>query len=163
MNKSLSSIFCRSLLLALLALSGVAAAAQESNDDISGIWKITAIIGGGITSLTDAEANKLIGKPVLINAERFEFNGAACLHPKYKRSKKDTSTYFDSVEGYVGADVSDIPFPNPVTEIETGSLPGCYLLYPIRDDDLMIAIEGTFFEAVRVGKVPSESGQARKK
>jgi len=69
MSKFLNSIFCRSLLLALLALSGVAASAQASNNDIYGVWKIKAIIGGGITSLTDAEANKLIGKPVLISPE----------------------------------------------------------------------------------------------
>jgi hypothetical protein len=155
MTRLLISVFCRSLLPALLALSGTAASAQESNDDIYGVWKITATVGSGIEDLTLDEANKLIGKPVLISPERFEFNGNVCLHPDYNRSEVDPSTYFDSVEGYVGKDVSDIPFPSPVTEIDTG-FPHCNLLFLIRDDDLVIAVGASFFEAVRTEKFTIE-------
>lgn len=136
-------IISRALLLA--ALSASAAHAQDTNADIYGKWKITAILGGGIGSLSARQERKLIGKPLLISAERFEFNGQTCMHPKYARSReKDPFMYFDREWR---ADVSDIPFPDPVTVIET---PGCDFLFPIRKDHLMIAESGTFFEAVRV-------------
>jgi len=73
-----------------------------------------------------------------------------CIHPDYQRSKENPATYFDR-EWHT--DVSDVPFPNPVTIIETT---GCDYLYPIRKGHLMIAEDGGFFEAVRVGKVPSK-------
>jgi hypothetical protein len=141
--------------LAALALSSTRAHAQDANADIYGKWKITAILGGGIGSLSARQERKLIGKPLLISPERFEFNGETCINPRYERSQEDPSTYFDREWR---TDVSDIPFPNPVTIIETG----CNFLYPIRKDHLMIAESGTFFEAVRVRSVPSKGTAIRK-
>lgn len=117
--------------------------AQDANADIYGNWKITAVLGGGIGSLSTRQERKLIGKPLVISAERFEFNGGKCVNPQYERTQEDPATYFDREWR---ADVSDIPFPNPVTIIKTR---GCDYVFPIRDDRLMIAEKGTFFEAVR--------------
>jgi hypothetical protein len=143
---------CRLLILAFLALTAIHSQAQDTNDDIYGKWKITAILGGGIGSLSGAEARKLIGKPLLVSPERFEFNGETCMNPNYQRSKEDPATYFDREWR---TDVSDIPFPSPVTIIETD----CDFLYPIREGHLMIAEGGVFFEAVRIQKLPSQSPQ----
>jgi hypothetical protein len=150
MKNTLNSIISPLLLLATLALPGVDARAQDPNADIYGRWKIKALIGGGIGSLSDRQARRLIGKPLIISAERYEFNGRVCMHPDYQRSKENPDTYFDREWR---TDVSDIPFPNPVTIIETT---GCDYLYPIRKDHLMIAEDGGFFEAVRVGRAQTK-------
>lgn len=157
MTRQLTSMIGRLLVLSALALPGLHAHAQNRNADIYGRWKIKALIGGGIGSLSERQAEQLIGKPLLVSADRYEFNGRVCTHPDYQRSQENPATYFDR-EWHT--DVSDIPFPNPVTIIETT---GCDYLYPIRKDHLMIAERGGFFEAVRVGKVPSKSGPAHEK
>lgn len=135
-------------LLGLLCCATVVAFAQDPNADIYGNWKIKAVIGmGAETSMNNRQIQRIIGKPLLISAEKFKFNGRTCLHPNYQRSREETVQHFDWAWR---TDVSNIPFPNPVTIIDTG----CDYLYPIRKDHLMIAEENVFFEAVRVGKLP---------
>lgn len=130
--------------LVLITLLAPAAHAQDANADVYGKWKITAILGGGIGSLSARQERKLIGKPLLISAKGFEFNGRKCVNPAYERRQEDPATYFDREWR---TDVSDIPFPKPVTIIKTR---GCDDVFPIKKDRLMIAEKGTFFEAVRV-------------
>ena len=148
MRRILMQIASRPLLLGVLALPGVRAYAQDPNADIYGKWRIKALIGGGIGSLSDHQARQLIGKLLIISAEKFAFNGHTCTHPNYQRSREDPTVYFDRKWH---TDVSDIPFPNPVTIIETA---GCDYVYPIRKNSLMIAEGGGFFEAVRVKTAP---------
>lgn len=134
------------LLQLLCLLGGVpgAAFAQDPNADIYGTWKIKAVIGmGAETSMNNRQIQQTIGKLLLINAEKFEFNGRTCRNPNYQRSREETVHHFDWAWR---TDVSNIPFPNPVTIIDTG----CDYLYPIRKNHLMIAEENVFFEAVRV-------------
>lgn len=149
-------IAARFLLLTVLALASVGAQAQDPNADIYGKWKIKALIGGGaVSSRSQSQVEKIIGKHALISAERFEFNGRTCMHPNYQRSKEETVSHFDRDWR---TDVRDIPFPNPVTIIETG----CDFLYPIRNDHLMIADDGDFFEAVRVESTPKKVTRHRR-
>jgi hypothetical protein len=144
-------VLARFLLLTALALASVGVHAQDPNADIYGKWKIKALIGGGaVSSRSQRQVEKIIGKFAIISAERFEFNGKTCMYPNYQRSKEETVSHFDRDWR---TDVSDIPFPNPVTIIETGFV----FLYPIRKDHLMIAEDGDFFEAVRVKKVRNVS------
>lgn len=157
MKNTFNSIMGSFLLLTATALPGTHAHAQESNADIYGTWKIKALIGGGIGSLTDRQARHLIGKPLIINAERYEFNGEVCLHPNYVRTKDNPDTYFDREWR---TDASDIPFPNPMTIIETE---GCDFLYLIRKDHLMIAESGGFFEAVRVKDRPRKAASVSRR
>lgn len=156
MSRALRSFVTHLALLSFLVSTGMGASAQDVNADIYGKWKITALIGGGIGSLTERQARRLIGKYVTISAERFEFNGHACLSPNYQRRQEDPSIFFDR-EWHT--DVSDIPFPNPVTIIETKD---CDDLYLIRKDHLMIAEDSGFFEAVRIGKAPVASKSSGK-
>src|SRR4051812_19944377 len=156
MNRPFTHIVSRLLLLPVLAFAGVSSHAQHPNADIYGKWKIKALIGGGIGTLSDHQARQLIGKTFVISAERFEFNGQACAYPRYQRNKENPKKYFDREWR---TDVSGIPFPNPVTIIETG----CDPLYPIRKDHLMIAERGGFFEAVRIAKAPGTHTSPRRK
>ena len=133
-----------------LAFVAAGAHAQEANADIYGKWRIKAMIGGGaFGSLSQRQVERLIGKMAIVSAERFEFNGRTCIYPNYERSKEETVSHFDL--GW-RTDVSDIPFPNPLTILDTD----CDTLYPIRKDHLMIAEGGVFFEAERV---KSDSGR----
>lgn len=153
MNPSLLGAASRLVLAVVLAAANVHALANETNADIYGVWKIKALIGGGIGSLNDRQARKLIGKPVLISPEKFAFNGRVCKSPAYERTMEDTVTYFDREWR---TNVTDIPFPDEVTIIET---PGCDFMFPIRPDHLMIAEDGGFFEAVRVKKLATSRTQ----
>lgn len=144
----------RFMLFTAFAFASTGLHAQDANADIYGKWKIKAMIGGGaVGSLSQRQVDRLIGKFAIISAERFEFNGRTCMYPKYERTEEETVSHFD--QGW-RTDVSDIPFPNPVTIIDTD----CDTLYPIRKDHLMIAEGGVFFEAVRV---KSESGHRTSK
>jgi hypothetical protein len=136
--------FNKLLLTALLIASPLVWAQSDPNADIYGKWKIKEMIGGGAASaMTQQDIDKLIGKYVIISSRRFTFNGRSCVNPAYKRTKEETVHFFDWAWQ---TDVRDIPFPNPVTVIETG----CNTLFPIRKDHLMIAEENVFLEAVRV-------------
>lgn len=138
------TLTCKFLLATLALTSSVALAQSDPNSDIYGKWKIKEMIGGGAASaLTQGDVDKLIGKYVTISPEKFTFNGKTCAHPVYQRRTEETAHFFDWAWR---TDVSDIPFPNPVTIIETG----CNTLFPIRKDHLMIAEENVFLEAVRV-------------
>ncbi|MDL2358177.1 MAG: hypothetical protein QFF03_23245 [Pseudomonadota bacterium] len=143
MTKIVSQFVNRLLLVTLFASPPLASAQVDPNADIYGKWKIKAMIGGGAASaLTQRDVDKLIGKYVIISPEKFAFNGRTCTHPNYQRTKEETVQFFDQAWR---ADVSDIPFPNPVTVVETG----CNTLFPIRKNHLMIAEENVFLEAVR--------------
>lgn len=143
MIRSLSHAVPRTVLLCLLGGASVAAFGQDANADIYGKWKIMAVIGMGAETILDTrQSKKLIGKPLLISAHKTEFNGQTCV-PTYERSQEETAKHF---EWAWRTDVSRIPFPNPVTIIDTG----CNYIYPIRKDHLMIAEGNVFFEAVRV-------------
>lgn len=119
--------------------------ANNPNDDIYGYWKIKAILGGGISSLSERNERRLVGKSIIISRENFIFNGRTCAHPAYGRKKEDVDKYFYREWR---ADVTDIPLPNPVTIIDAQ----CNFLFPMKKDHLMIAEDGVFFEAVRVKK-----------
>lgn len=139
-------------ILASLYLS-VQAHAQEPNADIYGHWRIKEMIGfGAVGSLSERQVRHLIGKPVLISAEKFEFNGQTCIRPTYQRSTDETVSHFYR-EWRTAVD--DIPLPNPVTIIETG----CDFLYLIRKDHIMIAEGGVFFEAVRINRKATKSAR----
>lgn len=141
---------CRSIKSLLLFVSiGVASLhvhAQDPNADLYGRWKIKAFVGASIVSgLSDRQVRRLIGKPLLISAEKLSFNGQTCMHPTYQRSIEETVSYFDREWR---ADSSELPLPNPVTVIETD----CNMLYLIRKNRIIVAQDGNFFEAVRMGK-----------
>ena len=151
MTPRLNHVLTQFLLLTALVFASASVHAHDVNADIYGTWKIKALIGGGaVSSRSQYQVEKIIGKLAIISAGRFEFNGQTCMYPTYQRSKEETVSHFDRDWR---SDVSDIPFPNPVTIIETE----CVFLYPIRKDHLMIADSGDFFEAVRVKNVSAHS------
>jgi hypothetical protein len=156
----LTNLIRRLTILSVLSAACTIAQAGDPNADIYGQWKITDMIGmGAVASLSEAQSRQLIGKPLTINDEKYEFNGKVCSHPEFTRHQEEPRSYF-SREWNTG--IEGIPLPNPVTIIKT---PGCDFLFPIRKDHLMIAEHGIFFEAKRQSVAPFEasagSGSAR--
>ena len=134
------------LVVVSVSIASFHAHAREPNADLYGKWKIKGFAGASIVSgLSDRQVRRLIGKPMAISAEKFSFNGKTCKRPTYKRSVEETVSYFDREWR---ADSSELPLPNPVTVIETE----CNMLYLIRENRIIVAEDGNFFEAVRVGK-----------
>jgi hypothetical protein len=144
----MSNSFGDRLCFAFLWIMPCVSHAQVTNEDIYGQWKIKTFAGSADSfGLSERQIHALIGKPVLISAEKFVFNGRTCTHPTYKRSVETTKTYF---RREWRADSSELPLPTPVTIIETG----CNMIYPIRKDHMIIAEQsGVFFEAVRVKRL----------
>lgn len=147
----MSTSFGLRLFFAFIGIMPSIAHAQVSNGDIYGQWKIKTFAGSADSfGLSERQIHALIGKPVLISAEKFVFNGRTCTRPTYKRNVETTTTYF---RREWQADSSELPLPTPVTIIETG----CNVIYPIRKDHMIIAEQsGVFFEAVRVKRLPGK-------
>lgn len=106
------------LFLAAVLIASPAFAQSDPNADIYGKWEIKEMIGGGAASaLSHRDVDKLIVKLVTISPEQFTFNRGTCAHPTYEWRMEETVNFFDWAWR---TDVSDIPFPNPVTIIEKG-------------------------------------------
>jgi len=133
--------------IAWLCVSTLAAHAAGPNTDIFGVWKVQRVAGYADSfGLSERQIHAMIGKPIVIAAAQFSFNGRVCRNPSYSRRSEQSATYF---RREWQANSSALPLPNPVTVIDTG----CNLLYPSGKDHIVIAEDsGVFFEAVRVGK-----------
>ena len=120
----------------------------DSNADIFGKWRIVKHVSptGAISSLTERDVRRLIGQPMLVGADLFEFKGHKCTQPGYKRSVEDTANYFYR-EWRVNSD--EMTIGKRVTVVENRC--GNNVFYPTGKDHLIVAEDGFFFEAVRAG------------
>jgi hypothetical protein len=136
------------LALPTLYLCLVTAHASDPSADVLGKWKIVQHVSpdGAISSLSQRDVERLIGKQVIATSDMFEFNGRRCAHPAYKRSEDDTADYFyrewrvNSAEMPIGARVAIVE-----NRCEDN------ILYPTSKDHMIVEEDGLFFEAVRVG------------
>ena len=135
------------LLLACLGLES--ASAQDSHSDIYGDWKISRDLTpeGAITSKSSQQIRAAIGEKASIRPDSFAFNGEHCSRPAYTRSTDDTLQYFDR-EWRINA--ATLPLGPKVTIVEVGC--SFHVIYPVDRRRLLIADDGIFFEAIRVGK-----------
>jgi len=135
------------LLLVYLGLGR--AIAQGIDSDIYGDWKISRDLTpeGAITSKSPQQIRAAIGKKASIRPDSFAFNGEHCSNPAYTRSTDDTIPYFHR-EWRI--DAATLPLGPKVTIVEVGC--SFHMIYPIDRRRLLIADDGIFFEAIRVGK-----------
>lgn len=137
------------LVAPLLCIGATPANLQDDpNSDIYGEWRVTRDTSpvGTIGARNQRQIQAIIGKLATIGPEQFSFNGSHCKSPKYSRSSDDTATYFYR-EWRVNSE--EMPFGNRVTIIEVDC--ARHALYPVDKNRLIIADDGNFFEAVRVG------------
>jgi hypothetical protein len=133
------------VVLSICAVSfNVKSAEVETN--IFGIWKITAILDSAdISGLSDLQAKKLVGMPVIIAPDHFEFNGMTCKSPTYQRTVEDTAVHLRE-KGHVSS--VNLHLPNPVTVIDAK----CTFIYLKRKDRIVVQWDGVYFDAVKQRK-----------
>lgn len=137
------------LILPIILNIGLAPAhAEYANSDIYGKWRVTRDVSpeGTITARNERQTKAIIGKVAKINSDQFFFNGSKCSRPKYTRRSDDTATYFYR-EWRINS--NRMPLGRRVTIIEVDC--DLHYLYPIDKNHLIIADDGDFFEATRVG------------
>jgi hypothetical protein len=132
----------------VLGIGSVPAQAQDANSDVYGRWRVTRDVSpeGAITGRNESQLRAIIGKVAVIGPEKFAFNGSDCNSPKYTRSADDTATYFYR-EWRVNSD--EMPLGDKLTIVQVDC--DLHFLYPVDRNRLIIADDGDFFEAVRVG------------
>ncbi|MYN19725.1 hypothetical protein GTP81_23555 [Rugamonas sp. FT107W] len=131
-----------------LYFSPMGAQPADSDADILGKWRIVKHVSptGATSSLTERDVRRLIGQPMSVSAELFEFNNHQCARPDYRRNVEDTVDYFYR-EWRVNSD--EMPIGARITVVENRC--GNNVLYPTNKDHLIVSEDGFFFEAVRVG------------
>jgi hypothetical protein len=135
--------------LALWACSATAraggdgAASAAGNADIYGRWKIAKILDyADITSLSEPEAKKLVGKTVVLAKDKLVVSGEACEAPSYERTVEDTAKTMRE-KGHVSS--ANMGLPEQVTVIDGG----CTDLFLKGKDRIVIHWRGFYFDAVK--------------
>lgn len=136
----------------------VSAQVVDPNADILGKWTIVKHVSpnGATSSLTARDVRRLLGKSVNVSAELFEFNGHRCMLPDYRRSEDAAADYFYR-EWRVNSD--EMPVGDRVTIVENRCEEN--QLYPTSPDHMVVAEDGFFFEAVRIGSQAVATSQPR--
>lgn len=131
---------------AVLALSALRSSAAGSNADLLGKWKVVAWLGSAeVSALSGKQVRGLIGRPVLIQHEKFAFNGSTCKHPSYQRRIERN---VDQFREDWRIDAAELGLHDPITSIDTG----CNVLFLKSRDKIVIEIDGNFLEAARSAK-----------
>lgn len=131
------------LLAAALLCMPACASAHTDNADILGKWKISRWIGSAdVSALSDRQVRSLIGKPVIVRKDKFEFNGQACEKPGYRRNIIGDAQQF---RNEWRADSAALGLAEPVVSVETG----CNVIFPKSKDKIIIELDGNFLEAAR--------------
>jgi hypothetical protein len=137
------------VLLPVLGLPLAFAQSTTLDADILGKWRIVDHVSppGATSSLSEQDVRRLIGKLVVVETDRLEFNGHRCSQPDYKRRIDDAVDYFYR-EWRLNA--NEMPIGKRVTVVENRC--GDNVLYPTIKGNMIIAEDGFFFEAVRIEK-----------
>jgi hypothetical protein len=137
------------LLVMPLGFAPTPVMAQTENSDIYGTWKIKKEVTpvGSITGMNDQDVRRLMRKPVVINAEKFAYNGVTCAPPNYKRTVEDTAAYLYE-QWRVNSD--EMPLGDRMTVIKPDC--GYSYIYLAQKGHIILADDGVFLEAVRVKK-----------
>jgi hypothetical protein len=144
---------CMAMGLALVALSCLvwraAGAADASgvpatgNADIYGRWRIVKVLDyADITSITEKQAQALVGKVVIVGKDKFVFGRETCDAPTYERTVEDTAKTMRE-KGHVSS--VNMGLPDPVTVIDAG----CTDIFLKRPNLIVVHWNGFYFDAVR--------------
>lgn len=124
-------------------LAAPAGDAGNVNADILGVWKIVAVLDSAdLSGMSDRKARSMVGKPVRIESDRFEFNGKTCKSPTYKRTVEDTAKHLRE-KGHVSS--VNLHLPNPVTVVDAK----CTFIYLKREGRIVVQWDGVYFDAVK--------------
>lgn len=123
-------------------------------NDFFGIWKITKVLPGYISGLTQEEADAYIGRQVTYMPSYCEYDGQTLHHPHYKYEQLPTSEF---IEGYKLSNEDWNIEEEYITRVEvyqdkTQTQPWQEYVssFYIINSHLIISIEGDFFQMDRV-------------
>lgn len=129
--------------LALASLTASVSATDNQDRSVIGKWKFTAALDGSeITSLDEKEAQHLVGKVMIISADRVQFGTRKCLPPDLDAERVEPRLY---LREQAHASAAKLGLPNPVTVVNLG----CTVAFVKAKDRLVIHWDGWFFDARR--------------
>jgi hypothetical protein len=142
MTKHAPSLLTASIVFTLAVHSAVAGQ-PEKDADILGTWTLTKVLDSAdVASLTDEQAEALIGKTVVVRRDSIMFNGEPCRAPELTRHREDAAKYMR--EGY-HARVGYLGLPDSITVIDLD----CTEAFIKSKGKLVVFWEGYFFDAIK--------------
>lgn len=135
-------------IVGLLTVSPVSAAtvAETGKDtSISGEWIIMSVLDYATISVGADQATPLVGKDLIISAQKVAFGNQVCSDPTFAAERVETN-----IELAENAHVNNdkLALPNPVTVVELS----CAYAYIKNRSRIVLAWNGIFFEAARKSK-----------
>ena len=131
--------------LALTILSPSSAYAAENRDrSVIGNWRLTAALDNSeITAFDKREAERLVGKVMMISQQSVQFGTRECLPPDLDAERVEPRLY---LREQAHASASKLGLPNPVTVVNLG----CTIAFVKNKNHLVIHWDGWFFDATRI-------------
>lgn len=121
-----------------------ALAAEQNIDDLLGTWTLTKVLDSSeISSIDDAEAAALIGKTLVITADKVTVAGQSCHKPpRFTRHYEDAARY---IREEAHAPVGRLGIPTTVEAVDLTCTEALIKGY----NRIVIYWQGFFFDAVK--------------
>lgn len=118
-------------------------AGTDANADIYGRWKITKVLDfADITAMSEQDANKLLGKTLVVAKDKLMFDGETCEAPSYARTVEDTAKTMRE-KGHVSSVAMGLPEKVIVIDAR------CTELFIKSKDRIVLHWKGFYFYAVK--------------
>lgn len=139
-------------LVVLIALITSAPLCAQGKVDVYGRWKVTAVLDASpVAGMSTDEANRLVGKRLVLSPRAVMFDGRNCPTPPYHSAYVRTSDFF--VQEYK-LDPKTLALPDRVLRVDAG----CTNLFIRNTDTIVFDWKGYFFEAVKDRKPLKTNG-----
>jgi hypothetical protein len=134
------------------------AATQNKTDSVvtrySGKWKIVKYEWGSVSAMSKEEAQKGIGRRIVLGKDSLQFGSVSCVKPVYRESEEDALDYlkyeYRTTPQKLGIKQKKIMTleVNCGEEADTPSYP--YVFFLISKNKIIMAMKGVFFYLERV-------------
>jgi hypothetical protein len=127
-----------------LLLSTRIVCANEYQDQVTGTWKLTAALDAAdIASRDEREARELIGRVLVIAADKVTFDHRVCGPSSFEATSVEPRLY---LREQFRASAENLRLPNPVTVVALS----CTAVFIKGRDKLTVFWDGWFFDAIRL-------------
>lgn len=133
------------VVIGLFGLTVHAVQAKQPDNDagILGTWTLTKVLDSAdVASLTDQQAEALVGKVMIVRRDSVMFNGEPCRAPELIRHREDAAKYIR--EGY-HARVGNLGLPDKITVIDLD----CTQAFIKSRQKIVVFWQGYFYDAIR--------------
>lgn len=130
-------------------LQSVQAAESKDYAELLGAWRLTKVLDSSeISSISDKEAEELVGKTLVIERDQISLAGETCKAPEFERHYEDTARYLRE-EAHAAS--GRLGLPEVVMVVDLSCTEALLKSY----DKIVIYWKGFFFDAVRQAHVSS--------